>query len=166
MQEWMFNVAIAGAGAAVTFGMLRQMVINLRDTVGKLEEKLQDVKGSPEQIDRLKREMLETDSRLDELKTFVDKNTPLIANITDSERRVTESLNELWKQHSALSNVIGQLPTMKDIRAEYVQKSIVQQSEQHLNATLAKIEASINNLAKEQGNIQQSLTVLSSRAGK
>jgi hypothetical protein len=43
--------------------------------------------------------MLETDDKLDAIKSFVDKNTPLIANITDSEKRVTDSVNELWKQH-------------------------------------------------------------------
>jgi hypothetical protein len=77
--------------------------------------------------------LLETDDKLDVLKSFVDKNTPLIANITDSEKRVTDSVNELWKQHSALDNRVGQLPSMKDIRAEYVQKTIAQQSNEHLN---------------------------------
>ena len=166
MQEWMFNIAIAGAGAAVTFGMLRQMVLNLKDSVGKLEDKIQALKNSPKQIDRLKREMLETDDKLDVLKSFVDKNTPLIANITDSEKRVTDSVNELWKQHSALDNKVGQLPSMKDIRAEYVQKTIAQQSNEHLNTTLEKIENVVNGLAKEQGTMQQSLTVLSSRTSK
>jgi hypothetical protein len=54
---------------------------------------------------------------------------------------------------------------MKDIRAEYVQKTIAQQSNDHLNTTLEKIENVVNGLAKEQGTMQQSLTVLSSRNG-
>jgi hypothetical protein len=39
-----------------------------------LPSDVQAVKSSPEQIERLKREMLETDDKLDVLKSFVDKN--------------------------------------------------------------------------------------------
>jgi phage shock protein A len=57
------SVAEQEDDATATRSMLRQMVLNLKDSVGKLEDKIQALKNSPEQIDRLKREMLEVDTK-------------------------------------------------------------------------------------------------------
>lgn len=129
MEGWMFNALMAASGIVVTFAILRV-------TVSKLvkENEIQS-------------------SDIIKLTKFKNEKEPLLAHLSKTENEFRAKIEELGKENVALKMKINAMPSMKEVRNEFVSKEIFLQMEKHMDEKFEGLADGIKQVLQNQERI-------------
>lgn len=86
------------------------------------------------------------ESKIEDLEKFKNENKPLLEFLTKAQKEQNEKITKQAEQIVSLKEKVGQAPTMKEVRAEFVSKEIFNQMEKHI---VDKVETSFLNVGKQ-----------------
>ena len=109
MESWMVSVVVALVGVVSTFAVLRSNVHRLNETNKEQAKKL-------EQLER-----------------FGNENAPVIAHLSKAEDLMFAKLDAHSESLTSLKEQVGQAPSMKEVRDEFVTKELFMQMQKHMD---------------------------------
>lgn len=122
IESWMISVVIALVGVISTFAVYKNKVSDSED-----RDKKQD-------------------DRLEKLEKFMNSNTPLLEHLSKSENAIFAKLDKHSSGITTLQQQIGQSPTMKEVRDEFMTKEMFRQVEKHIDNRFDTFEKKFDGL--------------------
>ena len=89
------------------------------------------------------------DERLKELETFMNKNQPLLAHLSKSEDQIKDRLDNQGNSIVSMQQQITQVPTMTEVRNEFVSKEMFKQMEKHIDEKFDRVENGIEKILEK-----------------
>lgn len=109
MESWMVSVVVALVGVVSTFAVLRSNVHRLNET------------------------NKEQGKKLEELEKFRNESAPVIAHLSKVEDSMFAKIDSHSESLTALKEQVGQVPSMKEVRDEFVTKELFLQMQKHMD---------------------------------
>lgn len=109
MESWMVSVVVALVGVVSTFAVLRSNVHRLNETN----------KDQAKKIEQLER--------------FGNENAPVIAHLSKVEGLMFAKIDAHSESLTSLKEKVGQAPSMKEVRDEFVTKELFMQMQKHMD---------------------------------
>ena len=109
MESWIVSVVVALVGVVSTFAVMRSNVHRLNET-------------NKEQA-----------KKLEELEKFRNENAPVIAHLSKVEDSMFAKIDSHSESLTSLKEQVGQVPSMKEVRDEFVTKELFLQMQKHMD---------------------------------
>ena len=109
MESWIVSVAIALVGVVSVFAVMRANVNSLNE------------------------ENKEQAKKLEQLEKFRNENEPVIAHLSKVEGLMFTKIDLHSELLTALKEQVGQAPSMKEVRDEFVTKELFLQMQKHMD---------------------------------
>ncbi|PHQ89509.1 MAG: hypothetical protein COB42_06695 [Sulfurimonas sp.] len=125
IESWMLSLFIAILGVATTWGILKNKIESL---------------------------LLLTKSHTDllvELQKFKNENNPLLLHLSKIEEKHGRKIENQAKDLIALQTKLANVPTMEEVRSEFVSKEMFKQMEKHFDENFDRVEEGLNKIFKK-----------------
>ena len=109
MESWIVSVAIALVGVVSVFAVMRANVNSLNE------------------------ENKEQAKKLEQLEKFKSENVPVIKHLSNVENLAFKKIDNHSNLLTSLREQIGQVPSMKEVRDEFVTKELFLQMQKHMD---------------------------------
>ncbi len=136
LESTLVSIGVVAAGVIGTFAVLKTKV---NDSVER--DKEQDKKFEDYQTYQNK--------RMNTLEAFMNEKAPLLEHLSKSENAIFNKLDNYGKDIVTLQQKIGQAPTMKEVREEFVTKEMYIQMKEHIDEKFSKLELGLSEILKE-----------------
>jgi len=123
MDTWIISPLIIIAGFIGTFAVIRSKVV-----VGESKN-------------------IKQDERIEILEKFMNNNTPLLTHLSKSENTIFSKLDIHSNNITTMQQQIGQSPTMKEVRDEFMTKEMFRQVEKHIDTRFDSFEKKFDGLS-------------------
>lgn len=125
----MINVFIAILGIAGAWGIFKNQIKTLFTRSDK-----QDIRSDKQDI------------RLISLEKFKNEKTPLLNHLSKVEEAYGKKIDIQAKELVELKTKLANVPTMEEVRNEFVSKEMFKQMEKHMDEKFSKLEYGINKI--------------------
>ena len=109
MESWIVSVAIALVGVVSVFAVMRANVNSLNE------------------------ENKEQAKKLEQLEKFKSENVPVIKHLSNVENLAFKKIDNHSNLLTSLREQIGQVPSMREVRDEFVTKELFLQMQKHMD---------------------------------
>ena len=120
MESWIVSVAVALVGVISTFAVMRSNVHRLTET------------------------NKEQGKKLEELEKFRNENAPVIAHLSKVEGLMFKKIDGHSAVLASLKEQISQVPSMREVRGEFVTKELFLQFEKHIDGRFDGLSKGFN----------------------
>lgn len=128
MESWMINVAFAVATLIAGYAVMRSNVSKGMDS-----DKAQDEK-------------------IEVLEKFMNEKKPLLDHLSKVEEAYGKKIDCQAKELIELKTKLASVPSMKEVREEFVAKEVFLQMEKHLSEKFAGLQSGISEILKTVKN--------------
>lgn len=125
MEGWIISLAIAVFGIAVSWGVQKS-----------------DIAKSKKTDD-------DQDKKIEELQKFMNAKEPLLAHLSKVEESCGKKLDFHNADITKLKQEITQVPTMKEVREEFVSKEMFKQMEKHIDEKFDRVEVGLSKILEK-----------------
>ncbi len=132
----MLTIGMVGAGVIGTFAILKTKVND-------------SIERDKERDKRFEEYQSVQNKRINMLETFMNEKSPLLEHLSKSENAIFNKLDNYGKDIVTLQQKVGQAPTMKEVRDEFVSKEMFKQLEKHMDEKFSKLERGLEEILKE-----------------
>lgn len=136
LEGTMVSLGVAGAGVVATFAILKSKVADSIERDKEQDKRFDDYEANQSK-------------KIHTLEAFMNEKAPLLDHLSKSENAIFNKLDNYGKDIVALQQKVGQAPTMKEVRDEFVSKEMFKQLEKHMDEKFSKLEMGLSEILKE-----------------
>jgi CHASE3 domain sensor protein len=136
LEGTMISLGVAAAGVVATFSVLKSKVTD-------------SIERDKEQDKRFEEYQQHQSKKIHSLEAFMNEKAPLLDHLSKSENAIFNKLDNYGKDIVALQQKVGQAPTMKEVRDEFVTKEMYLQMKEHIDEKFSKLELGLVDILKE-----------------
>jgi hypothetical protein len=122
VEDWMVSLGIALVGLVSTFAVLRNKVNDSEARDKKQDEKIA------------------------ELNKFMNEKAPFLDHLSRAENAFGQKIDIHSKEIIELKTKMANIPTMNEVRSEFVSKEMFKQMEKHIDEKFDKLENGIDKI--------------------
>ena len=136
LESTLVTVGVVAAGVVSTFAVLKNKVND-------------SIERDREQDNRFEEYQKHQSTKIHTLEAFMNEKAPLLEHLSKSENAIFNKLDNYGKDIVALQQRVGQAPTMKEVRDEFVTKEMYLQMKEHIDEKFSKLELGLGEILKE-----------------
>jgi len=136
LEGTMISLGVAASGVVATFAVLKSKVSDSIERDKEQDKRFEDYQQSHNKKVHL-------------LEAFMNEKAPLLEHLSKSENAIFNKLDGYGKEIVTLQQKVGQAPTMKEVRDEFVTKEMYLQMKEHIDEKFSKLELGLGEILKE-----------------